>query len=189
MDDAARTSPPPPGAEEINLAAKHPRPRFPPSSILFFALSLVLALLAVLLATGTIGTSTPPPPPPTPGRLHQVDVVNALRARGLAAEIDPRSVRGAFRQPGLGIVVENETLYAFFFDSPAEAAEEFAAVDPADVLPPERGQGSPEAVGAVPAGATAGDPLLVQGSNVVIAMPGGDEETRTKVRAAIEGLP
>ena len=188
MDDAPRTSTSLPPNEEVIPAVKQPRPRFPPSSILFFALAIVLGILALLLGTGTIGTSTPPPPPPTPGRLHQVDVVNALRAQGLEAEIDRRSVRGAFSQPGLGIVVANEPLFAFFFDSPAEAAEEFAAVDPADVLPAERG-GSPEAVGGARDGAEPADPLLVQGSNVVVAMPGGDEETRTKVRAAVEGLP
>jgi len=163
---------------------------FPPSSIFFFALSIVLGVLAVLLATGRIGTSTPAPPPPTPGQLEQIDVVNALRAQGLEAEVDPRLFvpRRAFSQPGQGVRVGEETLYTFIFSDPEQARSEFAAVDPAEVLPPPR-EGQAEAVGAQAVGVTGGAPLLVQGSNVVVAMPGGDEETRSKVRTAIEGLP
>ena len=189
------TSPPAPRPVPPKPSGKAPRRGFPPSSIVLFALAVVLGVLAVLLATGTIGRSTPPPPPPTPGSLYQIDVVNALRAQGLATEVDPRLFvpRRAFSQPGQGVRVEGEPLYAFFFADPARAREEFEAVNPAEVLPPPpgsgSGSGSPEALGAEPVGVMGGAPFLVQGSNVVVAMPGGDEETRTKVRAAIEGLP
>lgn len=184
MNDASPTSTPP-------TPKGIPRRGFPPSSIVFFAVSIVLGVLAVLLATGTIGTSTPPPPPPIPGRLTQIDVVNALRTQGLVAEVDPRLFvpRGALSQPGQGVRIDGEPLYVFFFDDPEQARAEFVAADPATVLPPPRGTGSPAAQGAEAVGITGGEPFIVQGSNVVVAVPGGDEAIRAKVRTAIEGLP
>lgn len=161
------------------------RTGLPPSSLFFLAVSAVLAVLAVLLATGVIGTSTPPPPPAEPGRVEQVHVVDALRAQGLGAEAEPRLFvpRGVLGQPGQGIRVEGEPLYAFFFGSPEEARAALAAAEPGEILPAPAG--TPEALGSREGIA----PFVVQGSNVVAAMAGGSEETRAKVRAAIEGLP
>ncbi|MBA3416549.1 MAG: hypothetical protein H0U10_15115 [Chloroflexia bacterium] len=188
MDD---TSPPAPPNAPTPPPARPPRRGFPPSSLIFFAVAIVLGVLAVLLATGTIGTSSPPPPPPTPGRMTQIDVVEALRAQGLTAEIDRQLfvLPGALGQPGQGVRVADEPLYVFFFDDPEQAAVELARADPASVLPPPPGSGGSAAAGAEAVGVTGGAPFIVQGSNVVVAMPGGDEETRARVRTAIEGLP
>lgn len=153
----------------------------PPSSIALFALAAVLAGVAVLLATGTIGRTTPPPPPPRPGQAQLIDVVNVLRAQGLATEIDPKlfAPRGAFSVPGQGLRIDGQPLYVFIFPDAATAEREFAEADPRTAL---------AQAGATPAAGSA--PLLVQNSNVIAAY-GGDDEAAVgdKVRAAIEELP
>lgn len=161
----------------------------PPSSVFFLGLSAVLAVLAVLLATGVVrfGSSTPAAPPPTPGRIITIDIVRALQAQGLTAEQQPGSIpRGGFSAPAQVLAVDGEPLYAFVFSDPETAAGEAAAIDPFDVLPAsvmpapdEERLPSPDAA----------PPMIARGSNVVVAMPGGSDDLRAKVRAAIEGLP
>lgn len=146
------------------------------SSLGFFALSIALAILAVLLATGRVQIGGAPPPPPVQaGRANQIDVVNALRGKGLQADIDPDvSVRrGALDVPGQGLKVNGETAYLFLFADPAAAAAASAAPDAvlATVEP------------------DAPDPFLATGSNVVIVMPGGDDASRALIAEALAGLP
>ena len=191
MADVSPTPNPTPAGAAVPPEKATARRGMPPSSIFFFALSILLGILAILLATGRIGTSSPPPPPPTPGDMEEIHVIEALRAQGLAAESEPGLFvpSGAFGEPGQGVRVEGEPLYVFYFDDPEQARAAFAAADPAAVLPPPRGADAAEVVGADPVGVSGGDPFLVQGSNVIVAMAGGDEATRSKVRIAIEGLP
>ena len=169
--------------------APPPRRGWPLSSLFFLGLSAVLAVLAVLLFTGTlrIGQTTPPPPPPTPGQLETIDVVRALQAQGLTVEQRPRGLpRGEFSAPGQELAVDGQPLYLFIFPNPDVAASEVAAADPLAVAPastmPTPGEGDVPSPDAAP-------PAIVQGSNVVVALPGGDDDLRAKVRAAIEGLP
>ncbi|MCC6315007.1 MAG: hypothetical protein IT337_13465 [Thermomicrobiales bacterium] len=152
----------------------------PLSSALQFALAAVLAVVAVLLYTGRLGGRSAPPP--TPGHAQLIDVVNALRAQGLAAEQAPKLFvpRRAFSTPGQGVTVGGAPLFAFVFPDPETARQEFAAADPAQVIP----ETLPGGVARPP-----GDPLLVQGSNVVVALLDSDAATQAKVRTAIEGLP
>jgi hypothetical protein len=162
---------------------------WPLSSLFFLGLSVVLAVLAVLLFTGAIrfGQTTPPPPPPTAGQIKTIDVVRALQAQGLAVEQQPRGLpRGEFSAPGQELSVEGLPLYLYIFPSPDVAEQEVAAADPFAVLPaaamPTPGDRDVPAPDGVP-------PLIVQGSNVAVALPGGDDDLRAKVRTAIEGLP
>lgn len=159
---------------------------WPASSIFFLGLSAVLAVLAVLLATGKLRLG-PSAPPPTAGHITVIDVVRALEAQGFAVEQVPRGLpRGALSAPGQGLTVDGEPLYLFIFPDPATASDEVAAADPFAVLPasstptPDRTETpSPDAP----------PPMIVQGSNVAVAMPGGSDDQRAKVRTAIEGLP
>jgi len=157
---------------------------WPLSSILLLGLAAALALLSVLLYTGTvrIGPQTPPPPPATPGKLQTVDVVEALRAQGLTAEPSRVFVPiREFKVPGQGVTVNGAPLLVFIFPDPDAAKAAFAAADPANVLPP-----------TLPGGGGAAPPdevTLAQGSNVAAALVGGDQDTRDKVTTAIEGLP
>lgn len=171
-------------------ASNRPKRRgWPPSSIFFLGLSAVLAVLAVLLATGVVrfGPSTPPPPPPKPGQIQVIDVVRALEAQGLAVQQVPQGLpRGAFSAPGQGLTVDGEPLYLFVFPDTETAQSEVEAADPFAVLPaaamatPGREE--------IPSPDTA-PPMIVQGSNVAVAMARGSDDQRAKVRAAIEGLP
>ncbi len=159
------------------------------SSIFFFGLAAVLAVLAVLLATGTvrIGPSTPPPPPPTPGQIKVIDVVRALEAQGLAVQQTQQGVPlGELSAPGQGLTVDGEPLYLFIFTDPETAQRDVEAADPYAVLPASV---MPEADRAEIPTSDPPPPMIVQGSNVAVAMPGGSDEQRAKVRAAIEGLP
>jgi hypothetical protein len=169
-----------------------PRARrgWPPSSLFFLGLSAVLAVLAVLLWVGAIriGPGTPPPPPPTPGQLNTIDVVRALEAQGLAVEQPPPTgvVRGAFSAPAQILLVDGEPLYLFRFPDPATAEREVAAAEPSEVLPAST-QPTP---GRIDLPAPDGSPpMIVRGSNVAVALPGGDDDLRDRVRTAIEGLP
>lgn len=175
--------------QSVNRSQQKTRRGWPASSIFFLGLSAVLAVLAVLLATGVVrfGPSTPPPPPPTPGQITVIDVVRALEAQGLAVQQVQQGVpRGAFSAPGQGLTVDGEPAYLFVFPDPEIAQNEAEGVDPFAVLPasamPTPGPEEIPSPDAAP-------PLLVRGSNVVVAMPGGSDDQRAKVRAAIEGLP
>ena len=166
--------------------AEEPKKKgWPLSSILLLGLAAVLAVLSILLYTGTVrlGASMPPPPDATPGAIRTVDVVGALRAQGLTAEPDQRLFvpMREFKVPGQGIRVGDAPLLVFIFDDPATAEAAFAAADPANVLPPTLpGGGGPVQPDEV---------MLAQGSNIAVALVGGDDATREKVRTAIEGLP
>lgn len=162
---------------------------WPASSIFFLGLSAVLAVLAVLLATGRVrfGPSTPPAPPPTPGQIKVIDVVRALEGQGFAVQQVQQGVpRGAFSAPGQGLTVDGEPLYLFIFPDPETAQREVETADPYAVLP-ATAMPSPSRE-EIPT-SDAAPPMIVRGSNVAVAMPGGSDDQRAKVRAAIEGLP
>ncbi|MGI9253008.1 MAG: hypothetical protein ACR2J8_04625 [Thermomicrobiales bacterium] len=158
-----------------------PKKGWPLSSLLLFAVSGVLALLALLLWTGTIRLPYRTPPV-TPGAIKVVDVVSALRAQGLSAEEDQKlfvPIR-EFPVPGQGLIVEGNPLLLFIFPDPAAAQSAVAAANPGNVLPATLPGGravSPDSV------------VITQGSNVAAALVGGDERVSGIVKSVIEGLP
>lgn len=161
---------------------------------LFFALLAgVLAVAAVVVTLQERGRSgAPPVPQASPGRNEFIHAVEALRAQGAAVEIGRRGVpRGELSVPGQEVIVDGIPAYVFVFPDPETAASEAAAADPARALP-RSGAVSGQTPGATPAAATAaaaGGAYLVQGSNIVLVVSGGDASLRERARAAIEGLP
>jgi len=160
---------------------KPARKGWPLSSLLLFALSAVLAVLALLLWNGTI---RPPAdaPPVTPGAIRTVDIVSTLKAAGVPAEIDGRLFvpRREFEVPGQGLKAGGAPLLLFIFPDGQTARAAFERADKANVLPPNL----PGGVTVDPAEVT-----LAQGSNVVVALVGGDDRTREIVKSTVEGLP
>ncbi len=158
-----------------------PRKGWPLSSLLLFGLSAVLAVLALLLWTGTIRLPAKTPPV-TPGAIRSVDVIAALKANGAKAEEAPRMFvpRREFDQPGQGIMVNGTPMLLFIFPDTVAASEAFDGADLGNVLP----SSLPGDLPVNPA-----EVMVVQGSNVVAALAGGDEKTRDIVKRTIEGLP
>jgi len=153
-------------------------------------LPLFFALLAVVLGVAAVVTAIQErqreaahqPPPATPGDNQAIDVLHALQWQGIAVDFGKRGVpRGEFSAPGQELLAGSTPIYVFIFPDPAQARQEAAGADPAKAIP------RPLA-GATPAPAT-GPPFMVQGSNVVAVVDGGDDALHAKVKAAIEGLP
>jgi hypothetical protein len=140
-----------------------------------------LGRLTQLLRAGAVEFPTGAPPV-TPGAIRTVDVVSTLRAAGLSVEQNQRLFvpQREFEVPGQGIMVEGALMLLFVFPDRAADGAAFAAADPANVLP-ERLAGAGELDVA--------DVMLAQGSNVVVALAGGDDRTWEIVKATIEGLP
>jgi hypothetical protein len=162
-------------------SAPPPKKRWPLSSLLLFGLAAILGVLAVLLWTGAIKPLTTPPPV-TPGAIRTVDVVSTLRSAGVSAEENPRLFvpRREFEVPGQGIMVEGNPMLLFVFPDREAAEAAVAAADPTNILPARL----PGDIEVAP-----DDVLIAQGSNVAVALVGGDERTRDTVRSTIEGLP
>ena len=112
------------------------RKGWPLSSLLLFALSAVLAVVAVLLWTGTVRMPMEKPPV-TPGAIRNVDVISTLEAAGADAEAAPKLFvpRREFDQPGQGIMVNGTPMLLFIFPDRQTAESAFAAADLANVLP------------------------------------------------------
>lgn len=188
-DDTARTEPaaaasgdtPPAPAGAGTSGSATGRKGWPLSSLLLFALAGVLAVLALLLWNGTI---RPPAelPPVTPGAIRTVDIVSTLKAAGVPAEIDGKLFvpRREFEVPGQGLRAGGAPLLLFIFPDGQGARAAFEQANPANVLPPTL----PGGIEVDPAEVT-----LAQGSNVVVALVGGDDRTRATVKKVIEGLP
>lgn len=147
-------------------------------------LPVFFALLAVVLGIAAVVTgfrqrermAALPTPASQSGAYTAINVLDALRAQGLTADFGKSGVPAVkMPVPGQELVVNGVSAYAFLFEG-ADQAQESAA--------------KPEAAAALPPGATpvAGGPLVVQGSNVVLVLNGGDEALRQKVTAAIHSL-
>ena len=147
-------------------------------------LPVFFALLAVVLGVAAVVTGVRererqamlPTPPSQSGSYTAINVLEALRAQGLTADFGKRGVPAVkMPVPGQELIVNGVPAYAFLFEG-AEVAQESAA--------------KPEAAAALPPDATpvAGGPLVVQGSNVVLVLNGGDGALRQKVTAAVRSL-
>ena len=109
-------------------------------------------------------------------------MVEALEGEDLKVEVARRGVRSpTLGLPGQGAVVDGAPLYIFIFDTVAEreAVTAEALADPSGVLPARPPFGTPVVTGEV---------RVAAGSNVLVALVGGAEETAARVQRAIAGL-
>ena len=152
-------------------------------SLVFGALALVLAVIAVIVYVRGENEAdrAPPPPPAAAGHNELIHVVNALQQEGLEVRIEPRSIpRGELSVPGQVLTVDGARLYVFVYPDAAQAEAEAARADPSAVLPERSPSGTPIATEP---------PHLASHSNVTAALVGGSAEVAEKVDRAVEGLP
>lgn len=148
-------------------------------TVLFGVLSVVLAGAAIFL---WLRGDEPALVAPTalPGENELIHVEQALSAEGLAVTIEPRGIApGALGVPGQLLTVDGVPLYVFVYPSAEAAATPAARVDPASALPASNPAGTPIATQP---------PHLARGSNVIVALVGGDDQLRAKVDAAVASL-
>lgn len=149
-------------------------------------LSNILAVVAVLFAILAVvlylrpGQGVAPVPTAVPGGNQLINVVRALEAQGL----DVTQPQGMFvpagdsGAPGQGLLVAGTPAFVFLYPDQSQAQGAVLTLDPDAVVPDSlRGTPMPE-----------GERRIVQGSNVVLIMAGGDDATWQKVEAAIAGL-
>lgn len=161
-----------------------PRARRPRRSNLLsnlFALAAVaFGVLAVVLYIRNPG-GTAPVPTPAPGGAQLVNVTDVLRAQGLNVEQPPRLFipMGPLDVPGQGVLIDGSPGFIFLYPDADSAAADAAGAD-GNAVVPERIAGTP---------APAGERRLTQGSNVIVVLVGGSEETWRRVEAAVASLP
>ncbi len=151
---------------------------------------LMAAAALVLLGVGFVylrdrNDTDPTPPPPTspPGHNEMRDIVQALRDQGLEVNYGQRGLTSALLSvPGQPLTVDGAPLYVFVYREVAKREQESAGADPAEILRPRSGPGPGTPV-------PPGEPHLAAGSNVLVVLNGGDDETAAKVERAIAGLP
>lgn len=152
------------------------------STLLLVISVLLLVAVAVLYIRDRREEDTPTPPTAVAGHNQAIDVLNALRAQGLAASFgtqgsDVRSVM--LERPGQTIELPDGTVYLFIypdFDARDDATLDVLAedIDLVDV---------------------AGDPIdiedasLFTNSNVAVLVTATDPDTLEKVEAAVNALP
>lgn len=151
-------------------------------SLVFAALAIVLAAAAVFLLVRDDGQQESAPPPAVAGENEMVHVLEALRAEGLEANFARGSgvSVGELMVPGQRLVVDGAPLFVFRYQNPGDAADDFAAADPAAILPDRSATGTPIADGT---------PFVTSHSNVTVALVGGSNDVQEKVDRAIQGLP
>jgi hypothetical protein len=152
------------------------------ASNLFALAAVVFAVIAVVLyLRDSQGGGIAPVPTAVAGGNQIVNVTGALKAQGLDVQQPPgRFIPvGAFDVPGQGIEINGLPAFVFLFPDAAAAKQAAETADPAGIVPNQLG-GTP-----VPPG----ERRLVQHSNVVVLLAGGDEETWQKIVAAVDGLP
>lgn len=150
-------------------------------SNLFAALAVVFAVIAIVLFARDRRFGVAPVPTAAPGGSQIVNVVGALERSGLSVAQPPGSFipKGALAVPGQGVEIDGNPGFIFLYESAAAAVADAATVAP-DAVVPER-------VGKDPA--PPGQRRMVQGSNVILLMIGGSDQTWQKVESAITMLP
>jgi hypothetical protein len=149
------------------------------ASNLFAIAAVVFAIIAIVLYLRPGGSGVAPIPTAAPGGNQIVNVSEALKAQGLEVQQPPRLFipAGKLAVPGQGLEINGYPAFVFLFED-AAAAQAAASADP-NTLVPERLAGTP---------APAGERRMVQGSNVVLLLVGGDDETWQKVERAVGSL-
>jgi hypothetical protein len=150
-------------------------------SNLFAVAAVTFGIIAVILYIRNPGGGVAPVPTPAPGGSQLVNVTDALRAQGLGTE-QPRGLfipMGSLDAPGQGVLIEGSPGFIFLYPDAASAAADAAGADAAAIVP-ERLAGTP---------APEGERRLTQGSNVIVILVGGSDETWQKVETAVASLP
>ena len=150
------------------------------ASNLFALAAVVFGVLALILYLRNPGGGTAPVPTAAPGGNQIVNVTDALRAQDLDVQQPPRLFlpRGALDVPGQGIEIDGAPAFIFLYPDEAAASADAAGVDANDVVP-ERLVGTP---------APEGERRMAQGSNVIVLVVGGSDETWQKVETAVASL-
>ena len=151
-------------------------------STIFAVAAVLFAVLAVVLYVRDSNRGgVAPVPTAAPGGNQIVNVTDALRAQGLSIEQPPRLFvpAGALSVPGQGVLIDGSPGFIFLFPD-AAAAQSAAQSTVPDRIVPERLAGTP---------APSGERRLAQGSNVIVVLVGGSEETWQKVQDAMSRLP
>lgn len=149
-------------------------------SNLFALAAVAFGILAIVLYIRNPG-GTAPVPTPAPGGAEFVNVTQALQAQGLGVE-QPQGLfipMGELGAPGQGVRIDGSPGFIFLYPDAASAAADAGDADP-DAVVPDRLRGTPAPEGAR---------RLTQGSNVIVVLIGGSEETWQKVEAAVSSLP
>ncbi|MGH2618157.1 MAG: hypothetical protein ACRDJC_23255 [Thermomicrobiales bacterium] len=143
--------------------------------------AVVLGIVALVLYLRNPTGGVAPVPTPAPGGNELVNVVEALGAQGLAIQQPPGLFipRGALDAPGQGIEIEGNPGFIFLYPD-AEAARGDAENADADAIVPERLAGTPS---------PEGERRLTLGSNVIVLLVGGTDDTWQTVEAAVASLP
>lgn len=148
-------------------------------SNIFALVAVVFAILAVFLYLRP-GRGVAPVPVAGPGGNQIVNVTNALKAQGLDVEQPPGHFipAGEVSVPGQGVEINGAPGYIFLFPDAKTAQDEVDGMNPSSLAPTDlRGTPLPE-----------GERRAVLGSNVVVVLVGGDDETWNKVQAAVATL-
>ena len=143
-------------------------------------IAVVFGVLALILYLRNPGGGVAPVPTAAPGGNQIVNVTDALRAQDLDVQQPPGLFvpRGALGVPGQGIEIDGAPAFIFLYPDEAAARAGAAGVDANDVVP-ERLAGSPT---------PGGESRMTQGSNVIVLVVGGSDETWQKVETAVASL-
>ena len=151
-------------------------------STIFAVAAVLFAVLAVVLYVRDSNRGgVAPVPTAAPGGNQIVNVTDALRAQGLSIEQPPRLFvpAGALSVPGQGVLINGSPAFVFLFPDAAAAQDAAESTDP-DRIIPQRLAGTP---------APSGERRLAQGSNVIVVLIDGSEETWQKVKNTVSHLP
>jgi hypothetical protein len=151
------------------------------ASNVFALAAIVFAILAVVLYLRPSGSGIAPIPTAAPGNNQIVNVTEALKAQGLAVEQPPGLFIpvGELDVPGQGLEINGQPGFVFLYPDAVAAQAAAEGADPNSVVP-EQLAGTP---------APSGERRIAQGSNVMVLLVGGDQETWQKVQNAVVSLP
>lgn len=154
------------------------------SSLIFAALAIVLVAIAGYLwyeeNNNEDSPTAPPPDVEAVGRIEAINVLNALNAQDLDAEFGRTARASQLSQPAQAFTIDSDTLYVFVYTSVAAREADSNGLDEESLV--LMSVGTP-----VPGGD--GPPLVISKGNIIVVLPGGDDDLREKVDAAIASLP
>jgi hypothetical protein len=151
-------------------------------STLFAVAAILFAVLAVVLYVRDSNRGgVAPVPTAAPGGNQVVNVTDALRAQGLSVEQPPRLFvpAGALSVPGQGVLIDGSPAFIFLFPDAAAAQSAAQSSDPDHIIP--------ERLASTPS--PSGERRLTQGSNVIVVLIDGSEDTWQKTQIAVSHLP
>lgn len=149
------------------------------ASNLFAIAAVIFAIIAIVLYLRPGGSGVAPIPTAAPGGNQIVNVTEALKAQGLEVRQPPGLFipAGTLDVPGQGLEIDGNPAFVFLFKDVA-TAQAAASIDPSTIVP-DRLAGTPT---------PPGERRMVQGSNVVLLLVGGDDATWQNVERAVSSL-